>query len=342
MKNFITYILVIAALLSCDNGQQLSNDNGEPIAFGRVMEDATRAGDGNDSDFTAFKVWGTAGNVLIYDGNTVSKVDGDWNCDKIQFWVPDALYNFTAVVGAGVTAKNGYGMPVELEYETETQKDMCYAKATATGKKSGNTKVFFNFNHVLARLGFTMTASVAENAITTGVKARFRVTKITLSPVGGGEGPFYSKASFDLGNSYKWDTSDSEKSVGFELGAASFSSANNSGLILTQAENEASIQVNGDDRFVMLIPQDLSADGFDVSIEYEVTLLGKNKESGEYDVAYNQYTNHGGGTVKLNFQQNKSYMINFNVGLEETTVDEHISMTEWVETEEIIINGIVS
>lgn len=341
MKKLITYILVIVALLSCNNGQEPPYDYREPIAFGSSwVEDVTRAG--NDVEFASFKVWGTANNVPVYNGNTVSRANGDWECEKVQYWVPDASYKFTAVVGAEVTDKDSHGMPVTLTYDTESQMDMCYAKATATGKKSNNTKVNFKFSHALARLGFTMSASVAETAITTGVKARFKVTKITLLPADGGEGPFYSSAEFDVSdNNGGWDTSDSEKSAGIELGESSFSNDNNNGLILSQSENKDSLLVNADDKYVMLIPQNLSADGFKVSIEYEVTLLEKNKESGAYDMVYNQYVNHGSGIVKLNLEQNRTYMIKFNIGLEEANVDSHISMTEWVENDEVIINGIV-
>ena len=349
MKKFAIHILLLAALVACSEGQESLNQ-GEPIAFACAFEedtilDAEKNRTRATTDISSFMVWGTANNVLIYNDNTVSNGSGVWICDKQQFWVPDAEYKFTAVSGinaANVTDEDQFGMPTELTYDSEAQTDMCYAKATAKGKHTGNEKVNFKFSHTLSRLGFTMDASVEKTAITSVVQARFKVTNITLSPISGASGLFYKSATFDLNSSsYKWNTNNSQLGDSIVMTSDSFSADNNSGLKLTQTENEGSVQVNADNKFIMLIPQNLSANGFNVSIEYEVTLFGKNKDTNEYDVEYNRYTKSGGGTVKLNFEQNKAYMIKLNVDLNEVTIDENVSMTKWEEVDEIIIDGIV-
>ena len=190
MKKLFISMLAVAALASCSQEDVIVADKGDLIGFNSFVENSTRATDLTYGavDLTSFYVYGTVqgtgnGVVNIYDGDVVTGVVGEkekdengnetnvdkaWSCDVKQYWIAGAQYNFAAVVDVdkntnnlpdGVTVDTTTGMPKTIAYTTANQNDLLYADATATGKATGNGKVNFTFEHLLAKAQFTVTSN---------------------------------------------------------------------------------------------------------------------------------------------------------------------------------------
>ena len=190
MKKLFISMLAVAALASCSQEDVIVADKGDLIGFNSFVENSTRATDNTYGavDLTSFYVYGTVqgtgnGVVNIYDGDVVTGVVGEkekdengnetnvdkaWSCDVKQYWIAGAQYNFAAVVDVdkdtnnlpdGVTVDTTTGMPKTIAYTTANQNDLLYADATATGKATGNGKVNFTFEHLLAKAQFTVTSN---------------------------------------------------------------------------------------------------------------------------------------------------------------------------------------
>ena len=171
MKKVLISLFAVAAMVSCSN-DELVELNQQAIAFGDAFVDnATRADYSSGKLLESFKVYGTANGVLIFDGDAVTRPASlssgydntkAWECTETQYWVPNATYNFAAIVDGGepVTA-----MPTTIPFtvaDGADNKDLLYAEATATVNPDGtvtnltNDMVAFTFNHLLSKLYFTV------------------------------------------------------------------------------------------------------------------------------------------------------------------------------------------
>lgn len=171
MKKILIAAMAIAALAACNKAEVIESNPGEAIQFGNAFVDnATKATDNTygAKELKSFNVYGTVtgtnGTINIYNGTTVTGTVGSnvWSCPVNQYWIAGATYNFAAVVDANTVNVDGNGMPTTLEYTTAGQKDLLYASATATGKASGNGKVNFTFNHLLAKAQFTVKSNTTN------------------------------------------------------------------------------------------------------------------------------------------------------------------------------------
>lgn len=180
MKKIFCAVLALAAMASCSK-EYIVAENKQAIGFGEAFVDnGTRADYSTGKVIEAFKVYGTvkgdyaedAPTAYIFDGATVSR-PGDlptgynqekaWLCTgEPQYWVPNAKYNFTAVVDGALTNDH-----TKIEFavvDGDANKDLLYATAKASvngnGAVSGdvtndqNTLVKFQFAHLLSKLQF--------------------------------------------------------------------------------------------------------------------------------------------------------------------------------------------
>lgn len=210
MKRVFITLLTIATLISCSKDEIVKEASKLPISFGNVfVENSTRATDntyGSTNVLKYFNVYGTVtGNsntVNIYNGDAVEgTIGGDWNCGKVQYWVPDCTYAFTAIVDGdvknGTTVLNSVavdenGMPTSITYNATTQKDLLLAQSIAKTDESGvptngnittdassNKFVSFTFSHLLSKAQFTFTNNFTEDS---GVVLKVTDIKITKAP----------------------------------------------------------------------------------------------------------------------------------------------------------------
>lgn len=177
MKKIFCAVLALAAMASCSKEYIVAEDK-QAIGFGEAFVDnGTRADYSTDKTVSTFNVYGTVQGkfdgstpVYIFDGDDVyNKKDGVtvgygdvWFCDNIQYWVPNANYNFTAVVDGELTADHS-----KINFtvaDGEDNLDLLYATATAsvaedgtvtgTGLTATNGLVKFQFAHLLSKLQF--------------------------------------------------------------------------------------------------------------------------------------------------------------------------------------------
>ena len=179
MRKYLYIAIAAATLASCSQDETLDVQK-EAIAFGEAfVGNSTRAA-ATDPSYTAatlktIKVWGavtgTNGAVEVFKDNTVSGAVGAqsvWNCsDRTQYWIPNAKYNFAAVVDAGSVTLGTDLLPASISYTASAQKDLLYAKSIEyTGKTSGNDLVKFDFAHLLSKVKFTAVNTMADTKYT--------------------------------------------------------------------------------------------------------------------------------------------------------------------------------
>ena len=201
MKKILCAVLALAAMASCSK-EYIVAENKQAIGFGEAFVDnGTRADYSTDKTVSQFLVYGTvqgkyaenAPIAYIFDGDEVSNKKngvtvgyGDvWFCDNTQYWVPNAKYNFTAVVDGALTNNH-----TQIEFtvaDGEGNLDLLYAtaeasvdnngKVTGTGLTADNGLVKFQFAHLLSKLQFAAPTHVFGSGYTV------KVTEIKVANV---------------------------------------------------------------------------------------------------------------------------------------------------------------
>ena len=177
MKKIFCAVLALAAMASCSK-EYIVAENKQAIGFGEAfVENSTRAEDNTylaGEDVRSFKVWGTVKGthtnseaVYIFPGTEVSRptnltgYDDEvaWVCNNVQYWVPNANYNFIAVVDGELNTTNN-----TIAYTVADQNDLLLATATASVDDDGDVTgdvtdeyglVAFSFKHLLSKAYFT-------------------------------------------------------------------------------------------------------------------------------------------------------------------------------------------
>lgn len=179
MKKILCAVLALAAMASCSNDYTIDY-NKQAIAFGEAFVDnSTRADYSSGEDIEAFKVYGTltgSGNtVQIFNNAEVTRPTGladgvydptmAWICTEVQYWVPNADYEFAAIVDGEATATTG--LPVTIPFTvTDGDGDLLYATATAETDANGTPDVdlvAFTFDHLLSKVQFTIANTMAAD-----------------------------------------------------------------------------------------------------------------------------------------------------------------------------------
>lgn len=168
MKKFFIAIAAIATAAACSQNETISLDKGEAISFGNAfVENSVRAADPSYSanDIKSFKVYGTVdggqGAVVIYSGTVITKDGAEynkaWTCPVQQYWIEGAQYKFVGIVDgkkSGVTETNTVdGMPTTISYTADGATDLL---CQTIDRKDDTSLVAFSFNHLLAKVNFTV------------------------------------------------------------------------------------------------------------------------------------------------------------------------------------------
>lgn len=198
MKKILLAFAVVAALASCSNDEVI-DINRKAISFGETFVDnATRADYSSGVAVKSFKVYGTVtGNdqtAQIYNGDDVTNPSGTvgsygavWTCSNVQYWLPNATYNFAAIVDGSSTPTTT--LPATIPFavaDGADNKDLLYAtasvstdeNATPTTGVNGVGVVAFGFEHLLSKLQFTI-----KNGTKVGENYTYAVTGISVSGV---------------------------------------------------------------------------------------------------------------------------------------------------------------
>jgi len=270
MKKLFTILAVAAACVACQKNEIVALDNGEAIAFGNAfVENAVRATDPSYSanDIAYFKVYGTVdasnGNpVVIYPGATVTKTADygvAWTCKDAedneikQYWIPGATYKFVGIVDGDkenvseTTLVNG--MPTTISYKADGVTDLLCQTIDKVANTDGtaNGLVAFTFNHLLAKVNFTVKNNSAD-----ADKYSFVVKNIAFA--GNTEG-VYNVATA------AWDTAQ------FKTGSTAVGNDTDKTIIV--ATKAASSELNTE---VLFLPGTYSV-SFTVDILYDGTVI---------------------------------------------------------------------
>ena len=200
MRKIFIAVLALAAMASCSKEYTISNDK-QAIAFGEAfVNNGTRADYSEvGKPVEAFKVYGTLtgsyNTIQIFNAADVTKPDNyynngvydsskAWLCTQTQYWVPNATYEFAAIVDGVAEATTG--LPETIKFtvaDGDANKDLLYATATASVDVNGNVTtgntnglVAFSFDHILSKVMFTVNSTM-------GTGYSIKVTGITVEGV---------------------------------------------------------------------------------------------------------------------------------------------------------------
>ena len=196
MKKVIFALAAVVALAACSKEQTVVADRGDAIGFDSFIENATRAAADDFTSVSSFKVWGdVTGNIddsnddyiFLYNGASVTKGENDygaaWTCEKTEYWLPSATYNFMAISGATSVDPATGAFPTKITYEANGSTDLLLSeKVTVTTDNKSNPTgvnankcVAFTFKHLLSKVYFNF----VNNSISDNYK--FEISNITIS-----------------------------------------------------------------------------------------------------------------------------------------------------------------
>ena len=192
MKKVIFALAAVVALAACSKEQTVVADRGDAIGFDSFIENATRAAADDFTSVDSFKVWGNvtgnAGSIFLYNGASVTKGDkaygAAWTCEKTEYWIPSATYNFLAISGATSVDPATGAFPTKITYEANGSTDLLlskYVEVKTDGKAmpisgvNNNGCVPFTFKHLLSKVYFNF-----KNTSTSD-KSTYEISDIKIS-----------------------------------------------------------------------------------------------------------------------------------------------------------------
>lgn len=283
---------------------------------------------GNSYEYSPIKYWpnNTNDKVSFYayapwtaDASLAKNTDGGVNKLVLDFTVDETVKN-----------------QKDFLYSTDAQETFNMTKPNVTGK------VTFTFAHALSRIGFS--AEYAVDEVTPGDKVLDANTTINIKSVTladeNGNALFYKSAKLYLtkvDNEFtaEWGGhSTTDNITKFEL------TNDNENFKKTDGHNYPALtetvdkidQLNADDSYIMIIPQNLQSTNLKITIVYDV--VTKNPEgSSNNDNANAEFsvTNTISKTLTgFNFEMGKAYTFNLILGMTSVKVD--ASVVNWDET----------
>lgn len=157
------------ALTACNSDETVEMAKGNAIGFKTFVNNSTRATDTEESNFTAFKVWGKMANGnqtgTPFDGVVVSKdAQKGWTYTTPVYWENGYSYSFVALAPVDaftMTAPNAYQNYGSIAFNNDAkagETDLVYAAkdcgAVTVAANVCPTAVHMTFNHMLSRVRF--------------------------------------------------------------------------------------------------------------------------------------------------------------------------------------------
>lgn len=337
-KKFFMGIAAMAALtlVSCSsedlNSLSDNSSKNEAISFdgylGRsaVSVNGSRGSEldktalqGLTEGFGVFGNYSSEGTTTAYgknwfDNEQVTYKTSAWTYDPVKYWLPKGHIDFLAYApydsqydNQQIT-KDNQKLDFTVSSTITAQKDLLWANAT--NKTKTDKTVTFNFNHALAKIGYTVKTNVDAKGGTT-----ITLTKITLAGSDDGtKEAFYTSGTIDLskanGASDLWTNQNGKQNFTWFNG--------------TQQLTGSSV---ANSNYLFVIPQDFSTTGTDqlyVIVDYTIN----------YNTGVTKtMTNKVSQKLDKKFVQGKAYTINLNIGL--TPIEFNAEVAEWGTSDDI-------
>lgn len=337
-KKFFMGIAAMAALtlVSCSsedlNSLSDNSSKNEAISFdgylGRsaVSVNGSRGSEldktalqGLTEGFGVFGNYSSEGTTTAYgknwfDNEQVTYKTSAWTYDPVKYWLPKGHIDFLAYApydsqydNQQIT-KDNQKLDFTVSSTITAQKDLLWANAT--NKTKTDKTVTFNFNHALAKIGYTVKTNVDAKGGTT-----ITLTKITLAGSDDGtKEAFYTSGTIDLskanGASDLWTNQNGKQNFTWFNG--------------TQQLTGSSV---ANSNYLFVIPQDFSTTGTDqlyVIVDYTI-----NYNTGVTETMTNKVSQK----LDKKFVQGKAYTINLNIGL--TPIEFNAEVAEWGTSDDI-------
>ena len=249
-----------------------------------------------------------------FDNEQVTYKTSAWTYDPVKYWLPKGHIDFLAYApydsqydNQQIT-KDNQKLDFTVSSTITAQKDLLWANAT--NKTKTDKTVTFNFNHALAKIGYTVKTNVDAKGGTT-----ITLTKITLAGSDDGtKEAFYTSGTIDLskanGASDLWTNQNGKQNFTWFNG--------------TQQLTGSSV---ANSNYLFVIPQDFSTTGTDqlyVIVDYTI-----NYNTGVTETMTNKVSQK----LDKKFVQGKAYTINLNIGL--TPIEFNAEVAEWGTSDDI-------
>ena len=163
MKRLIFMAGVAVAVMSCGKAEVLELPDTAVVFENVFVSNLTRA-DLTINSLESFTVFGrTSGNEVLFDGNKVSRVEGEWLYSGTHSWdrssshsfaayapceASEAIYNLDYQYGEGA-------LTFDYDSDADHQHDLLVADASYNGTSSS---VSMDFRHMLSILSFVFTS----------------------------------------------------------------------------------------------------------------------------------------------------------------------------------------
>jgi hypothetical protein len=335
--------MAVLTLVSCssDDLNSLSDNSSknEAISFDGYLGRSAVAVNGSRAsvlDNTALqpKGFGVFGNYSPTEGTGIAPTYGNnwfdnqqvtydtkWTYTPLKYWLPKGHIDFLAYApyNAG-TVKDPYSIDFKVSSTIADQIDLLWAHADNQTK--ANKPVTFNFNHALAKIGYTVKTNVEGTGTTITLK------KITLagSTTDPKKEAFYTEGTIDLSKpngTDLWTTSTFPGRQNFEWYNGTYNG-------VTTSPTHPNDNRAEDKDYLFVIPQNFEPgkDDLYVIVEYTINYkLGKpgTIETMDYTVS---------SKIEKNFEQGKAYKINLNIGL--TPIEFNATVNAWPINDKII------
>lgn len=184
MTKYLDYAFLSVALLAALPACTSESEDPDPINEVRFSAiENTRSTLLTNTSLTSFTIYGNMPSV-VFDGAAVTKTDGNWRYDNVQYWFPGKTYSFAAIhlpstdnisdltyrddkLTFNYTATSDYTNAPDILTAGHRR---VYTNSTS----SPATPVDLNFGHIMSRINFV--ANVESSA-------PIEINKITLSGI---------------------------------------------------------------------------------------------------------------------------------------------------------------
>ncbi len=349
--------------VACNNGNdepearhiafEIANSDGwNEMSRSVALDNTTLAteGFGVYAFYTEKSSW-TANNTFAPNFMNNTKVTSSnngtsWQYSPIKYWPHNQSDKVSFLAYAPhIDGKTINGTKIEYEVVSDVidHKDLLWSNSKTENFNNQTQAVNFTFRHALARIGFTVTAkSDGVAPLRDGVKIIIKKVTIGYKPENANAAQFKNKGTLELynsGQSASW--SGVSGAVAYSIVPENFVGKATNGLALTKENTDGAQQLNGDDSYIMVLPQTFEANKLQVYVEYEVELSAV-LNSGKVFV-YDNYTNKCVGNVStaLDLQSGMTYIINIITDLKSAKVDNNISITKWENGGSINVGNII-